>query len=503
MEPRRVGRPCAASHSSSCRSARVRSSRRTGAGSGPLSPRASAATTSTFARLGGRRRRLARIVRSRPSAASPWRRVTSDVERAASAVGGREVRPAVAGPVGLERELDAPVGEQPAATRARPQVQPRSSVVARRTFLRILSRFASTNARSRDDPASQPSRSASAAGSDGRRPGGRRARGRRAEHVQAAWRHRAPGGRRESRAGRRREQYAAARWTRPRRHRPGRWILEVPGDPWTREHPTRVEPACARIAGLGVALPAGVETIEEIEARIERESPGACLCRPARSRRSAASGRGARSAGEYASTLAAERRCALEDAGARSPTSTCSSSLDEPGPDRARNRAQRRARAGLPRRARRSTSRTRAIASSRDPGRGGRYSRPAPRGARSWSPARPRPSPRATPSPTGAPSATRSSATRWATLAGPSSSSRPTTSAACSTATRGPRRALGRVDGPGRRVAPPARRRAPVRGGDGGELRDIVRSFDPRSGHACTKAPGRPPTTTRCSSSTR
>ena len=71
----------------------------------------------------------------------------------------------------------------------------------------------------------------------------------------------------------------------------------------------------ARIAGLGVALPAAMETVGAIEARIERESgrlpvpPGTLAAISGiRSRRSVGDG-------EYASTLAAgAARCALEDA---------------------------------------------------------------------------------------------------------------------------------------------------------------------------------------------
>ncbi len=81
---------------------------------------------------------------------------------------------------------------------------------------------------------------------------------------------------------------------------------------------TRPEPArpVARLAGLGVALPAGVESIEEIEARIERESGRLPVPHGTLAAISGIRSRRAVGPGEFASTLAAgAARCALEDAG--------------------------------------------------------------------------------------------------------------------------------------------------------------------------------------------
>ena len=83
-----------------------------------------------------------------------------DVAGPGPAEGQREVGPGVAGPVGLVRELDAAIGEQEVGgTQLGPDVQERLVVPAVRSFLRILSRWASANARKRADPASQASSS--------------------------------------------------------------------------------------------------------------------------------------------------------------------------------------------------------------------------------------------------------------------------------------------------------------------------------------------------------
>lgn len=74
----------------------------------------------------------------------------------------------------------------------------------------------------------------------------------------------------------------------------------------------------ARIAGLGIALPAGIESVEAIEARIERESGRLPVPRGTLAAISGIRARRAVAPGEYASTLAARAaRCALEDAGVR------------------------------------------------------------------------------------------------------------------------------------------------------------------------------------------
>ena len=73
----------------------------------------------------------------------------------------------------------------------------------------------------------------------------------------------------------------------------------------------------ARLAGLGVSLPAGVESVDVIEARIERESGRLPVPRGTLAAISGIRSRRAVAAGEFASTLAAgAARCALEDAGA-------------------------------------------------------------------------------------------------------------------------------------------------------------------------------------------
>ena len=70
-----------------------------------------------------------------------------------------------------------------------------------------------------------------------------------------------------------------------------------------------------RVAGMGVALPAARETVEEIEARIEHESGRLPVPRGTLAAISGIETRHAVGPGEYASTLAAQAaRCALEDA---------------------------------------------------------------------------------------------------------------------------------------------------------------------------------------------
>lgn len=78
---------------------------------------------------------------------------------------------------------------------------------------------------------------------------------------------------------------------------------------------SRVTNPAVRVAGMGVALPAARETVEEIEARIERESGRLPVPRGTLAAISGIETRHAVGPGEYASTLAAQAaRCALEDA---------------------------------------------------------------------------------------------------------------------------------------------------------------------------------------------
>jgi acyl-CoA:acyl-CoA alkyltransferase len=91
--------------------------------------------------------------------------------------------------------------------------------------------------------------------------------------------------------------------------------LGVPSVRSTRSGSTR---PVARIAGLGVALPAGVETIGQIEARIEEQSGRLPVPRGTLAAISGIRSRRAVGPGEFASTLAAgAARCALEDADTR------------------------------------------------------------------------------------------------------------------------------------------------------------------------------------------
>ena len=260
-----------------------------------------------------------------------------------------------------------------------------------------------------------------------------------------------------------------------------------------------------RIAGLGYSTPPRCLSSGEIEARI-REAAGRLPVPRARSGRSAASGRQEVGPDEYASTLAARpARLALEDAGVEPPISTCSSSRP-----RARTRSSRRpptsSRDELGDRRRLRVRRQERVQQLRrgDPGRGGarrhRCRAARPRGDRRDADARRelrRPRPSRVP-------LTRSSATRSATPAGPSSSSRPTTSGASSTGTRGRRRALGRVGVPGGGSRHPrgdeftyAERRW-WRGCATSSARST-----PTSPPACSRDRHDDPTTSRCSSSTR
>ncbi len=70
-----------------------------------------------------------------------------------------------------------------------------------------------------------------------------------------------------------------------------------------------------RVAGMGAALPVGRETVRDIEARIEEQSGGLPVPRGTLAAISGIETRHAVGPGEYASTLAARAaRCALEDA---------------------------------------------------------------------------------------------------------------------------------------------------------------------------------------------
>ena len=237
------------------------------------------------------------------------------------------------------------------------------------------------------------------------------------------------------------------------------------------------------IAGLGVALPAGVETIEEIEARIERESGRLPVPRGTLAAISGIRSRRAVGPGEYASTLAAgAARCALEDAGTKLADIDlllfASTSQDQVEPATAHNVARelgyrggsafdvknacnsfvegiRVAEAMLATGA----ARRALVVTGETPTLAARYAVADRRAFRH------------------AFIGYTVGDVGGAVVLEPS----PTTSAACSTGDSwSASAALGRVDGPRRRVAPPARRRVHLyAGGDGGALRDIVRAFDP------------------------
>ena len=275
-----------------------------------------------------------------------------------------------------------------------------------------------------------------------------------------------------------------------------------------RPESTRPESArpAARIAGLGVALPAGVETIEEIEARIERESGRLPVPRGTLAAISGIRSRRAVGPGEYASTLAAgAARCALEDAGTRLADIDllifASTSQDQIEPATAHNVAHelgyrggsafdvknacnsfvegiRVAEAMLATGA----ARRALVVTGETPTLAARYAVPDRRAFRH------------------AFIGYTVGDVGGAVVLEPSDDERGVFYRDSWSASR----ALGRVDGPGRRVAPPARRRAPVRGR---RWRRAARHrplrSTPRSPPASSPPPARRPTTTRCSSSTR